>query len=62
MWPNDTPRPKGFTVSVANLKDIMVTLHLNHLHSIQLDMMDEAVLKSDMAESKELLKHIMEKK
>jgi len=64
MWPNDTPRPKGFsyTINVDNLKQAMVNIHLNHLHSIQLDMIDEAVLKSDMTESKELLKHIMEKK
>ena len=31
-------------------------------HINQLDYLDEAVLKSDMSESKETIKHIMEKK
>lgn len=62
MWPKDTPRPKGFTVNVNNLKDLMITLHLNHLHNTQLDMIDEAVLKSDMTEAQAVIKHIMEKK
>ena len=61
MWPKDTPRPKGFTLNVDNLKDIMITLHLNHLHNVQLDMIDEAVLKSDMSDAKEVLNYIMEK-
>ena len=48
-------------VTVNNLRDVMVTLHLNHLHNTQLDMIDEAVLKSDMSDAKEVLKYIMEK-
>lgn len=44
------------------LRSIMVNLTLNHLHQTQLDMIDEAVLKSDMRESKEVLQYIMEKK
>ena len=35
---------------------------LNELHSIQFNMIEEAVSKSDMAESKTVLHHIMEKK
>ena len=35
---------------------------LNELHSIQFNMIEEAVSKSDMAESKTVLQHIMEKK
>ena len=53
---------KSYTLGQKSLKDIMVELHLNYLHKTQLDMIDEAVLKSDWKESKEVLKHIMEKK
>jgi hypothetical protein len=35
---------------------------LNHLHSTQLDYIDEAVSKSDLLDAKELIKYIMEKK
>jgi hypothetical protein len=52
----------SYTINVANLKQALVNIHLNHLHSVQLDMIDEAVLKSDMKESKEVLQYIMEKK
>jgi hypothetical protein len=55
MWPQDTPRPD-------DLKHIIVQIHLNHLHSIQLDMIDEAVVMSDWHEAKEVLQYIMEKK
>jgi len=58
---NHTPRQMLYAINVRNLKDIMLTLHLNHLHQTQLDMIDEAVLKSDMSESKTVIKHIMEK-
>lgn len=53
---------KPLPLNVRNLKDIMITLHLNHLHSVQLDMIDEAVEKSDMKDAKEVIKYIMEKK
>jgi hypothetical protein len=53
---------KGFTINVQNLKQAMIIMHLNHLHEIQLDMIEEVVSKSDMKESKELLQYIMEKK
>ena len=53
---------KSYTLGQKSLKDIMVELHLNYLHKTQLDMIDEAVLKSDWKDSKEVLKHIMEKK
>jgi hypothetical protein len=48
-------------LNVRNLKDIMIELHLNRLHNIQLDMIDEAVEKSDMSDAKEVIKYIMEK-
>ena len=35
---------------------------LNELHSIQFNMLEEALEKSNMAESKTVLQHIMEKK
>jgi hypothetical protein len=52
---------KGFTINVENLKRAMIIMHLNHLHEIQLDMIEEVVAKSDMAEAKAVIKHIMEK-
>lgn len=55
-------KPKSYTLGQKSLKDIMIELHINYLHKTQLDMIDEAVLKSDWKESKEVLKHIMEKK
>ena len=58
---NHSPRQMLYAINVRNLKDIMITLHLNHLHQTQLDMIDEAVLKSNMIESKTVIKHIMEK-
>jgi hypothetical protein len=51
----------SYTITVANLKQAMVNIHLNHLHSVQLDMIDEAVEKSDYKDAKEVLKYIMEK-
>jgi hypothetical protein len=54
-------RPKSITMNVRSLKGIMIELHLNYLHKTQLDMIDEAVLKSDMSDAKEVIKYIMEK-
>lgn len=51
---------KPFTAN--SLKQSMIEIHLNYLHRVQLDMIDEAVEKSDMKESKEVIKHIMELK
>ena len=53
---------KGFTINVDNLKRAMIIMHLNHLHEIQLDMIEEVVSKSDMKEAKMVIQHIMEKK
>ena len=54
-------KSKGsYTINVQNLKEVMIITTLNHLHRTQLDMIDEAVLKSDMSEAKMVLKHIME--
>ena len=55
-------RPLSYTLNVQNLKDAMINIHLNHLHSVQLDMIDEAVNKSDLREANDLIKYIMEKK
>jgi hypothetical protein len=54
-------KPTSYTITVNNLKQAMITIHVNHLHQIQLDMIDEAVLKSDLNEAKVLINHIMEK-
>jgi hypothetical protein len=51
---------KPFTT--GSLKQSMIEIHLNYLHRVQLDMIDEAVEKSNMKESKEVIKHIMELK
>lgn len=44
------------------LRQIAVQIHLNYLHNTQLDMIDEAVEKSDLREAKEVIQYIMEKK
>jgi hypothetical protein len=40
----------------------LIAIHLNHLHSTQLDMIDEAVEKSDLSQAKELIEYIMKGK
>ena len=50
------------SLNANNLKQAVIGIHLNYLHRIQLDMIDEAVEKSDMKESREVIKHIMELK
>lgn len=54
-------KPKSYTLGVKSLKEIMIELHINYLHKVQLEMIDEAVEKSDMTEAKEVIKYIMEK-
>jgi len=54
-------KPKSYTINVENLKQAMITIHINHLHQIQLDMIDEVVLKSELSEAKAVINHIMEK-
>jgi hypothetical protein len=60
------PRPMKYKIvrmpTPQELKEILLNSHLEYLHNTQLDMIDEAVEKSNMTESKELLKYIMEKK
>jgi len=48
-------------LNVNNLKQVAVAMHLNYLHTIQLNMIDEAVEKSDMKEAKDVISYIMEK-
>jgi hypothetical protein len=55
-------RITSYTINVGNLKQAMIKIHLNHLHRVQLDMIDEAVEKSAMREAKEVIQYIMEKK
>ena len=50
------------TLTTDSLKQTMIQIHLNYLHRVQLEMIDEAVEKSDMKESREVIKHIMELK
>ena len=42
------------------LENQMIIARVQELHQKQLDLIDEAVLKSDMKESELVLKHIME--
>lgn len=59
---NHQPKYNYYEINVKNLKQIVVQLHLNRLHSYQLDMIDEAVNKSNLSQANEVIKHIMEKK
>jgi plasmid maintenance system killer protein len=49
-------------LNVNNLKQAAIAIHLNYLHRVQLEMIDEAVNKSDLREAKEVIQHIMELK
>lgn len=49
-------------LNVSSLKQAAIQIHLNYLHRIQLDMIDEVVEKSDLREAKEVIQYIMEKK
>ena len=42
-------------------KKEFVMQHLKHLHDVQLNMIDEALEKSDLKEAKELIEYIMKK-
>jgi len=55
-------RAKVYTVNVHTLKNFMIDLHLDYLHNQQLNMIDEAVEKSDLSDAKMVIKHIMDKK
>lgn len=46
----------------APIKRADIGAFVDNLHAIQLEYLDEAVMKSDMSESKAVIKHIMEKK
>lgn len=48
-------------LNVNNLKQVAIAMHLNYLHTIQLNMIDEAVEKSDLQEAKDVISYIMEK-
>jgi hypothetical protein len=55
-------KPISYTLNVGNLKQAAITIHLNYLHRIQEQMIEEALAKSDYSEAKAVIKHIMEKK
>jgi len=50
------------SLNVNNLKQVVIGIHLNYLHKVQLEMIDEAVNKSDLKEAKEVIQYIMELK
>ena len=39
----------------------LIAIHLNYLHTTQLDMIDEAVDNSDLSQAKEVIEYIMKK-
>ena len=55
-------RKTRLVVTPNDLKQAMIQIHLNHLHSVQLDMIDEAVEQSEWNEAKAVINHIMELK
>ena len=55
-------RKTNWALTPEDLKQAMIQIHLNHLHSVQLDMIDEAVEQSDWSQSKLVIDYIMEKK
>ena len=52
---------KNLDELVEYLENQMIMVKVLELHQQQLDYIDQAVLQSDMKESKEVLKYIMEK-
>jgi len=54
-------RKTDWALTPKDLKAAMIRIHLSHLHTVQLDMIDEVVDKSDLKEAKEVLSYIMEK-
>ena len=52
----------SYTLNVGNLKQAAITIHLNYLHRIQEQMIEDALAKSDHSEAKAVIKHIMEMK
>lgn len=55
-------RKTDWALTPQDLKAAMIQIHLNHLHSVQLDMIDEAVEQSEWNEARTVINHIMEKK
>jgi hypothetical protein len=53
-------RKTDWALTPSELKSAMIRIHLNHLHTVQLDMIDEAVEQSDLSAAKEVINHIME--
>ena len=51
---------KSFKDQTEARKFMLELIQLQQLYQKQFDYLDEAVLKSDMKESKQVLKHIME--
>ena len=45
-------RKTDWALTPQELKEAMVQIHLNHLHSVQLDMIDEAVEQSEWNEAR----------
>jgi hypothetical protein len=54
-------RKTNWALTPQDLKVAMIQIHLNHLHTVQLDMIDEVVDNSNLNEAKEVLSYIMEK-
>ena len=56
MHPDDIPQPK-----IMKLTKEQMMKFVGELHDMQMDMIEEALVSSDMQESKDVIKYIMEK-
>lgn len=52
---------KNIDEVIQYLENQLIVAQLKDLHNQQLDYIEEAVLKSDLKEANEVIKHIMEK-
>lgn len=55
-------RRTPWALTPDELKQAMIQIHLDHLHTVQLDMIDEAVEKSEWNEARSVINHVMEMK
>jgi hypothetical protein len=60
MYPEDDP-PKPRMIRFIRLNREQLMKFVGELHEMQMDMIEEAVSASDMQESKDVIKYIMEK-
>lgn len=63
MHPDEIPDYSVNSVqNRANRKRQIIDNVLNHMHEIQMQMIEDALSQSDMRQTKELIQHFLEKK